>query len=112
MDARPDPFESVLRTVLHDRAHRAIPAHGLTSMLDEVMAGGRSRGVPRVLRWAGALVAMAASVLVIVALGVLSRPSGSMWSVGGDGDDGPAILWDSGRASLEADSFRIEALGT
>ena len=113
MDATPDPFEMALRGVLGEQAGRSVPTHDLHAMLDAVIVGGRSRGASGIARWARVAATLAASIVVIAAVGLLlGRSGGSMWSVGGDDDDGPAITWDSGAARLEADSFRIEALGT
>jgi hypothetical protein len=113
MDARPDPFETALRGVLLERARGPVPSRDLLAMVDDVVASAPVRGRSRLGRGLGAAATLAASVVVIVAVGLLvGRTGGWTWALGGDGDHGPAIVWDSGQVRLEADSLRIEALGT
>lgn len=113
MDARRDPFETALRGVLVEEGRRAGPSHDLLTMVDAVVTGERPRAGSRIGRWLGAAATLAASVVVIMAAGLLvGRSGGWTWSLGGEGDDEPAIVWDSGAVRLEADSIRIEARGT
>jgi hypothetical protein len=82
-------------------------------MVDAVVTGERPRAGSRIGRWLGAAATLAASVVVVMAAGLLvGRSGGWTWSLGGEGDDEPAIVWDSGAVRLEADSIRIEARGT
>lgn len=112
MGQAPDAFEQSLRRLLHEQARRVDVPSGLEAMVDGAIARGL-RAAPRVPRRVRALVAVAATLAIVVAADlVIGRPSGYQWAVGQDGDGEPAIDWDSGRARLAADAIRIEALGT
>lgn len=122
---RPDPFEQTLRAVLADRAAPLSTPASLSATLDDVIAGRiptghrRQVGPSRPRGWLLRSVAAGVALLAIAALvgGLLMAPGvgpmgGSLAGAGGDDDAGSAIDWDSGRAHLQADSFRVEAIGT
>lgn len=108
----PDRFEPILRGLLHEQGQLGMPAT-LLAMAEDAMGRPLPRRPRRAMVRTGALAALAAVVVVIVAVGmVVGRPHARPWSVGQGGDSGPAIDWDGGGVRLEADSLRIEAMGT
>jgi len=120
MDVRPDPatfapdaFEGALRGLLLEQARRTPVPEDLPALVDAVVAGVRPRRRAPGVRWPRALATLAACVALVVATGLLLRPSSvPRWAWGGDEDTGPAVAWDSGAVRLEADSIRIVALDT